>query len=93
MVRAVCNPHAGFVVYISVCSPLILFPLFSLLPIKLFVEQENEQVDVDGGTIEELHHCHAFILQLEEVLTGTNRPQIRSKATQAKKVFLKIKMC
>lgn len=44
-----------------------------LLFIKLLVEQENEQVDVDGGPIKELHHGHAFILQLEEVLTERER--------------------
>lgn len=49
---------------------LALFsPLFFLLfPIKFLVEQENEQVDVNGGPVEELHHCHAFILQLEQIL-------------------------
>lgn len=52
----------------SVCSPFILFFFFFLFPIKFLVEQENEQVDVDGGPVEELHHRHAFILQLEEIL-------------------------
>ena len=44
-----------------------LFSL-SLFPIKFLVEQENEQVDVDGGAIEELHHRHALVLQLEQIL-------------------------
>lgn len=45
----------------------ILF--FHLFPIELLVEQENKQVDVDGGPVEELHHRHTFILQLEEILS------------------------
>lgn len=47
----------------SVCSPFL-----SLFPVEFLVEQENEQVDVDGGPVEELHHRHAFVLQLEEIL-------------------------
>lgn len=64
---------------ISVCSPS--YPFLLLLPIKLLVEQENEQVDVDGGLIEELHHRHAFILQLEEILRNTH-PTVRSQLHQ-----------
>lgn len=47
---------------------VFLFSSFYLFPIKLLIEQENEQVDIDGGSVEELHHRHAFILQLEEIL-------------------------
>jgi hypothetical protein len=42
-----------------------------LFPIELLVEQEYKQVDVDGGPVKELHHGHAFILQLQEILGGT----------------------
>ena len=41
-----------------------------LFPIELLVEQEYEQVDVDGGPVKELHHGHSFILQLQEILRG-----------------------
>lgn len=44
-----------------VCTPLSF-------AVKLLVEQEDEQVDIDGGAIEELHHGHTFILQLQEIL-------------------------
>lgn len=53
-----------------------------LLFIKLLVEQENEQVDVDGGPIKELHHGHAFILQLEEVLTEREREREDGRASE-----------
>lgn len=56
--------------YMSVALFFFFFeiPLLLLLPIELLVEQENEQVDVNGGLVEELHHRHSFILQLEEIL-------------------------
>lgn len=44
-----------------------------LFPIKLLVEQENKQVDIDGGPVEDLHHCHTFILQLEKILSRRNK--------------------
>lgn len=60
--------RGGFVVLNSVSVALFSFLFFLLFPVKFLVEQENEQVDVDGGPLEELHHRHAFVLQLEEIL-------------------------
>lgn len=59
--------------------------MLCLLFIKLLVEQENEQVDVDGGPIKELHHGHAFILQLEEILRergNTGQPTFTADALE-----------
>lgn len=35
---------------------------------ELFVEEEDEQVDVNFCFVKHLHHRHAFILELEQVL-------------------------
>lgn len=61
-VRALSDPLKGVLWFIYQC--LLPFSSLSLFPIKLLVEQENEQVDIDGGPVEELHHRHPFILQL-----------------------------
>ena len=39
-----------------------------LFPVELSVEEKDEEVDVDLGTIEHLHDCHTVILQLQEIL-------------------------
>lgn len=68
--RDVVPPSMGAVVIsVSVASFLI-----HSFPIKFLVEQENEQVDVDGGLVEELHHCHTFVLQLQEILQRQTEP-------------------
>lgn len=56
---------------------LFLFSSFYLFPIKLLIEQENEQVDVDGGSVKELHHRHTFILQLEEILSRKQTKELQ----------------
>lgn len=38
------------------------------LSIELLVEEEDEQVDVDLSSVEQLHNCNAFVLQLQQVL-------------------------
>jgi len=50
-----------------VCNSLSS-PSESLFAIELFVEQENEEVNVYSSSIEQLHHCHPLVLQLEQVL-------------------------
>lgn len=35
---------------------------------ELFVEEEDEQVDIDFCLVEHLHHCHTLILELQQVL-------------------------
>lgn len=35
---------------------------------ELLVEEEDEQVDIHFGLIEHLHHGHALVLELQEVL-------------------------
>jgi hypothetical protein len=56
-------------------SPLSIH-LFS---IKLLVEQEDKQVDIDGGPVEELHHSHTLILQLQEVLGERREGRVRDE--------------
>ena len=36
--------------------------------VELFVDEEDEEVDVDLGSFEHLHDCHTFVLQLQQVL-------------------------
>lgn len=60
----------------------------SLFLEELFVEKENEQVDVDLGLVKHLHHGHALVLQLQEVLVleqellhlHTEEPSLDSEA-------------
>ena len=42
--------------------------LSKLFPVELSVEEKDEEVDIDLGTIEHLHDCHALVLQLQEIL-------------------------
>lgn len=69
-VRAFCNPKSGFC---GLNQCLLPFDPLVLFPVKFLVEQENEQVDIDSGSVKELHHCHTFILQLEKILP--NKPR------------------
>lgn len=82
-VRAFCNPESGFC-GLNQC----LLPFLFLFSIKFLVEQENEQVDIDGGPIEELHHCHPFILQLEEILR--NKQQTNKKRSDTSNLTVSI---
>lgn len=52
---------------------------------ELFVEQEDEQVNVDFGLIEHLHDGHPFILQLEKVLGRKNKKVKTSTHSNSKK--------
>jgi len=52
----------------------------SFLAEELVVEQEDEKIDVDLCSVKHPHHCHAFILQLQQVLSQTH---ITSIITQA----------
>ena len=36
--------------------------------VKLCVQEEEQQVDVDFGLPEHVHDCYAFVLELQEVL-------------------------
>lgn len=47
---------------------LLLSTLPFLFPIKLLVQKEDEQIDVNFGFIKHLHDGHAFVLQLQQVL-------------------------
>ena len=47
--------------------------LSKLLPVELFIEEEDEEVDVDLGTIEHLHDRYTIVLQLQEILERTDR--------------------
>ena len=38
------------------------------LPIKLLVEEEDEQVDVDFGLVEHLHDGNSLVLKLQQIL-------------------------
>lgn len=52
-------------------------PLLSLLE-ELLVEEEDEEVHIDFGLTEHLHHSHALILQLQQVLTHTHTHTLNS---------------
>ena len=38
---------------------------FSFLGEELAVQQKDEEVDVDLGTVKHAHDCHALVLQLQ----------------------------
>lgn len=52
-------------------------PLLSLLE-ELLVEEEDEEVHIDFGLTEHLHHSHPLILQLQQVLTHTHTHTLNS---------------
>lgn len=39
-----------------------------LFAVELLVKQENEEVNIYSSPIEQLHHCHTLVLQLQQVL-------------------------
>ena len=55
-------------VSIALSSPLLSLRFLPLFSIKLLIEQEDEEIDVDSSPIKKLHHCNPFILQLEKIL-------------------------